>query len=303
LGLRERSPAREKGRKMKAFDYFSPKNLKETSELLIKYGKEAKLMAGGTDLLVRMKDEEVSPRYVIDLKRIHGLNNIEYDGDHVKIGALTTIHEVEISPLIRKDFEILAEAASVLGSFQIRNKGTIGGNLCNASPSADLASPLIALDGRVKIFGKNGDRVEKLENFFVGPGITILNSDEILIEIQISIPPPNTFGTYLKFSPRRAMDLAVVGVAMLITLNPSNSVCTKARIVLAAVAPTPLRAKKAERILEGNQIEKNLINQVANLATEESSPISDIRGSAWYRKEIIEVLVRRSIIQALEKTK
>jgi carbon-monoxide dehydrogenase medium subunit len=288
---------------MKAFDYFCPKNLEETSELLIKYGKEAKLMAGGTDLLVRMKDEEVSPRYVIDLKRIHDLNNIEYDGDHVKIGALTTIHEVEISPLIRKDFEILAEAASVLGSFQIRNKGTIGGNLCNASPSADLASPLIALDGRVKIFGKNGDRVEKLENFFVGPGITILNSDEILIEIQISVPPPNTFGTYLKFSPRRAMDLAVVGVAMLITLNPSNSVCTKARIVLGAVAPTPLRAKKAERILEGNQIEKNLINQVANLATEESSPISDIRGSAWYRKEIIEVLVRRSIIQALEKTK
>jgi carbon-monoxide dehydrogenase medium subunit len=288
---------------MKAFDYFSPKNLEETSELLIKYGEEAKLMAGGTDLLVRMKDEEVSPRYVIDLKRIHDLNNIEYDGDHVKIGALTTIHEVEISPLIRKDFEILAEAASVLGSFQIRNKGTIGGNLCNASPSADLASPLIALDGRVKIFGKNGDRVEKLENFFVGPGITILNSDEILTEIQISVPPQSTYGIYLKFSPRRAMDLAVVGVATLITLNPSNSVCTKARIVLGAVAPTPLRAKKAERILEGNQIEKNLINQVANLATEESSPISDIRGSAWYRKEIIEVLVRRSIIQALEKTK
>ena len=287
---------------MNCFDFFSPGTLKETSELLVKYGREAKLMAGGTDLLVRMKDEEVSPGYVVDLKRISGLNNVECDGNHMKIGALTTIHEVEVSPLIRRDFEVIAEAASVLGSLQIRNKGTVGGNLCNASPSADLAPPLIALDGKVKIFGKDGDRVERLENFFVGPGITILNLGEILTEIQIPVPPPNSWGTYLKFSPRRAMDLAVVGVATLLTLNPLDSVCTKARIVLGAVAPTPLRARKSEQILEGNQIEKNLIHQVSDLAAEESSPISDIRSSAWYRREIIKVLVGRSIIRTLEKS-
>lgn len=288
---------------MKAFDYFSPKNLEETSELLVKYGREAKLMAGGTDLLVKMKDEVVSPGYVVDLKRISGLNKIEFDGTHLKIGALTHIHEVEVSPFIRRDFEMIAEAASMLGSLQIRNKGTIGGNLCNASPSADLAPPLIALDAIVKIFGKGGDRIERLENFFVGPGATTLSLGEILTEIQIPVPRPNSWGIYLKFSPRRAMDLAVVGVGTLLTLNPSDRACTKARIVLGAVAPTPLRAKKAEQILEGHPIEKNLIYKASDLAAEESRPISDIRGSAWYRREIIKVLVERGIIRTFEKSK
>lgn len=286
---------------MKAFEYFSPRTLEEAFELLTKYGEEGKLMAGGTDLLVGMKNMEVNPKYVIDLKRVPGLNRIDYDVSHLRIGALTTIHEIEVSPLIKKDFGILTEAASVLGSFQIRNKGTIGGNLCHGSPSADLAPPLIVLDGEGRIIGKSGERIEKLENFFVGPGMTVLNSGEILTEIQIPIPPPNTSGLYLKFSPRKAMDLAVVGVAIMITLNPSNSVCTEVKIALGAVAPTPIRAKEAEKILRGRKIEKDLVREVSNLAAEESKPISDIRGSGWYRKEIIKVLVERGITQALER--
>ena len=286
---------------MKAFDYFSPSTVEEASQLLTRYGEEAKLMAGGTDLLVGMKNMEVNPKYVIDLKRVPGLNRIDYDGGHLRIGALTTIHEIEVSPLIKKDFGILAEAASVLGSVQIRDKGTIGGNLCHASPSADLAPPLIALNAEVKIKGKKGERIEKLEIFFKGPGMSVLNSDEILTEIQIPTPPPNTGGVYLKFSPRKAMDLAVVGVATMITLNPSNSVCTQAKIVLGAVAPTPLRARKLRKYWKGKKIEKALVHEASNLAAEESKPISDIRGSAWYRKEIIKVLVERGIAQALEK--
>lgn len=287
---------------MKAFDYFSPKTLDEAYEILIKCGKEAKLMAGGTDLLVEMKNGDVNPKYVIDLKQIPTFKRIEHDGERgLKIGALVTIHEIESSSIIRRYFSILSEAASVLGSVQIRNKGTIGGNLCHASPSADLAPPLIVLDSKVKIVGKSGERLERLEDFFIGPGLTILNPDEILNEIQIPFLPPNSNGTYLKFSPRKAMDLAVVGVATVITLNPSNSICTRAKIVLGAVAPTPIRAKKSEKLLEGRRIEKDLIDEVSNLATEESRPISDIRGSAWYRREIIKVLVKRSITQTLEK--
>lgn len=260
-------------------------------------------MSGGTDLLVEMKEGIITPQYVIDLKQISGLNKIEFDGKCLKIGALATVHEIEISPWIKKYSEILAEAASLLGSLQIRNKGTIGGNLCHASPSADLASPLIALEGKVRIFGKNGERMEELENFFVGPGMTILNPDEILIEIQIPIPSPNTYGTYLKFSPRKAMDLAVVGVAIMITLNLSNHICTKARIILGAVAPTPIRAQKSEKILEGRKIEEDLLEEASNLAAEESRPISDVRGSSWYRKEMIKVLVHQGITRTLEKIK
>src|SRR4030042_724653 len=131
---------------MKAFEYFSPKTIEEVSEILIKYGKEAILMAGGTDLIVRMKEGEISPKFLIDLKKIPNPNKIEWDGESIKIGALTTIHQIESSPIVQEKLEILSKAASVLGSFQIRNKGTVGGNLCHASPSADLAPPLIALD-------------------------------------------------------------------------------------------------------------------------------------------------------------
>lgn len=248
-----------------------------------------------------MKEGEISPKFLIDLKRIPNLNKIEYDGKLIKIGALTTIHQIESSPIVQEKLGILSEASSVLGSFQIRNKGTIGGNLCHASPSADLAPPIIALNGGVRIVGPKGERIEKLENFFMGPGLTILNPDEILIEIQIPIPSPNTNGTYLKFSPRKAMDLAVAGIATMITLNPSDSVCTQARIVLGAVAPTPLRARQTEKVLEGKKIEKDLIDEASGLAAEESKPISDLRGSVWYRKEIIKVLARRSITEVLEK--
>jgi carbon-monoxide dehydrogenase medium subunit len=153
---------------MKVFEYFSPQILEEVLEILIKYGKEAVLMAGGTDLIVRMKEGEISPKSLINLKRIPNLNKIEWDGESIRIGALTTIHQIESSPIVQEKLELLSEAASVLGSFQIRNKGTVGGNLCHASPSADLAPPLIALDGKLCMRGKSGERKEALENFFIG---------------------------------------------------------------------------------------------------------------------------------------
>ena len=248
---------------MKPFSYFSPRTLREAIELLIKHGPEAKILAGGTDLLVEMKEGIVTPQYVIDLKNIPAFNHIKLENQHLKIGALATVHEIEVHPAVREHAGILAQAASLLGSLQIRNKGTIGGNLCHASPAADLAPPLLALEGKVKMVGKNGKRVEDLENFFVGPGMTTLKSDEILTEIQIPLPPPASRGIYLKFSPRKAMDLALVGVAALITLNLTSQICTRARIALGAAAPTPARAKKSEKILEGQRIERELLQEVS----------------------------------------
>lgn len=286
---------------MKPFSYFSPRTLREAVELLIQHGQEAKILAGGTDLLVEMKEGIVAPQYVIDLKNIPALNQIRLEDHYLKIGSLATVHEIEVNPSVRQYAGVLAQAASLLGSPQIRNKGTIGGNLCHASPSADLAPPLLALDGKVGMIGKNGERMEDLEKFFIGPGMTTLKVDEILTEIQVPIPPPGSAGIYSKFSPRQAMNLALVGVATLITLNRDSQICTGARIALGAVAPTPIRAKKSEKILEGQIIKEELLQEVSHLAAEESRPISDIRGSAWYRKEIIKNLVGQGIAHALER--
>lgn len=286
---------------MKPFSYFSPRTLREAIELLVAHGQEAKIWAGGTDLLVEMKEGILAPQYVIDLKDIPALNQIKPENQYLKIGALATIHEVEIHPSVREYAGMLAQAASLLGSLQIRNKGTIGGNLCHASPAADLASPLLALDARVRMIGKNGERAENLEKFFVGPGITTLKPDEILTEIQVPIPPPGSAGFYLKFSPRKAMDLALVAVATLITLDMTSQICTQARIALGAMAPTPVRVKKSERILEGKRIKRELLQEASDLAAEESRPISDIRGSAWYRKEVVKSLVEQGILQTLDQ--
>jgi CO/xanthine dehydrogenase FAD-binding subunit len=286
---------------MKPFSYFSPRTLREAIDLLVTHGQEAKILAGGTDLLVEMKEGILTPEYVIDLKNIPALNHIKLENQYLKIGALATVHEIEIHPSVREYAGILAQAASLLGSLQIRNKGTIGGNLCHASPAADLASPLLALDGRVRMIGKNGERTEELENFFVGPGITTMKPDEILTEIQVPIPPPGSAGFYLKFSPRKAMDLALVGVAALITLDMASQICTQARIALGSMAPTPVRVKKSERILEGKRIKRELLREVSDLAAGESRPISDIRGSAWYRKEVVKILIEQGIMQTLDQ--
>jgi carbon-monoxide dehydrogenase medium subunit len=286
---------------MNRFDYFAPASIEEALELLRKYGRKAQLMAGGTDLLVGMKTQEINPEYVIDLKHIANLEKISYGReDFCRVGALTRVGQIEISPIIKGSFGILSQAASVLGSVQIRNKGTIGGNLCNASPAADLAPPLLALDAKVKLATMGGMRLEKLENFFTGPGTTILKPEEILTEIQIPSVAPSSSGIYLKFSRRKAMDLALVGVALVVTLDPSRRICADARLALGAVAPTPIRLRKVEEIVRGRQIDQDLIDEVSNLAVEEARPISDIRSSAWYRKQIIRSLVRKAVTLAVE---
>ena len=286
---------------MKPFRYFAPLTLQEAFGLLSAYRGEARLLAGGTDLLVEMKEKRVVSPYVIDLKRIPGLNRIVLEPRLLRIGALASIREVEVSPLVKAHAGLLADAAAVLGSLQVRNRGTIGGNLCHASPAADLAPPLIALEAKVKIQGPDAERVEDLEDFFTGSGCTAVKAGEILAEVEIPLPGPRTCGTYLKFSPRKAMDLAVAGVAVVIALSWPDRVCAKARIALGAVAPTPIRARQAEKRLEGKKIDGSLLEEAARIAASEARPISDLRGSAWFRQEMVKVLVKQAVEQTLHR--
>lgn len=285
------------------FEYLEARTVGEACSLLKKYGDRAKIIAGGTDLLVSMKKRNITPWYIINIKNIPDLEYIQYDNEKgLKIGALTALESIESSPMIRERFFIVADAAHQIGSPQIRNWATIGGNLCNAAPSADMALPLIGLGAMVKIEGINGEKVFPIEQFFIGPGINVLETGEILTEIQVPTSSLHTGGAYLKLPSRTSIDIAVVGVAVVLTLNSEHRRVLDARIVLGAVAPIPMRAHKAENIIKGKVIEEQLIVRAAQTAAEEARPISDIRGSAKYRKEMVRVLTNLVIRQAIGST-
>jgi len=281
------------------FEYLEARTVEEACSLLSQYKDKAKLIAGGTDLLVSMRRGKITPLYVINVKTIPNLDYIHYDGDSLRIGALATLSEIESSPLIRDRFPIIADSAHQIGTPQVRNVGTIGGNLCNAAPSADMAPPLIGLGAKAKLKGPKGERAVALEEFFTGPGEPRLQIGEMLIEIQAPNPPPHTQGIYLKLPARTAIDLAVVGVAAVVTLDTKGANIVDTKIVLGAVAPTPIRARQAENVIRGKTINDGLIEEAAQIAAEEAKPISDVRGSASYRKEMVKVLTKGAIRQAI----
>jgi len=284
-------------RRLPKFDYLAPATLDEALSLLSRYKGRAKVIAGGTDLVPKLKRREITaPELVIDLKAIAGLGNIQYDAGGLTIGALVTIGEVATSAIILQKFSILAQAAQSMASPQVRNLGTIAGNICNAVPSADSAPALLTLGTRLKLISPRGERTVSIEDFFTGPNRTVLADDELLEEIQIPDMPPKSRGTYLKLAPRRAMDLAIVGVAAVVT--PEDSICKDIRLALGAVAPTPIRAKEAEAIIKGHRFDDGLIEEAASAAAGQSRPISDHRASADYRRDMVKVLVKRAIEQA-----
>ncbi len=284
---------------MKKFDYLKPQTLEEALSILNQYGSKAKLIAGGTDAIVMNRQKKLSPDLFISLRGIPGLDHIEGNGTF-KIGSMVTHRTIEQSKLIREKFPLLAQASSSLGSVQIRNVATIGGNLCTASPSAETAPALLVYEAEVHLANQKRERVLSLESFFLGPGETALEPGEILKEIHLPPPPPNSVGTYLKLGRRKSVDLAVVNVAVLLILNPQTGICERARIGLGAVAPTPIRAKEAEKLLEGKPLNDSLIQEAGMIAKRECSPITDIRGSAEYRREMVGVLVEKGIRQSLK---
>jgi carbon-monoxide dehydrogenase medium subunit len=281
------------------FDFYQPTTLQEASRLLREKGPGGRFLAGGTDLVIAMKEKGLLPNYIVDLKRVPAISGIRQNPDgSISLGALTTMYEIETSPLIKKKFHFLAQSAAEVGSIQIRNRATIGGNMCNATPSADTAPALIALGARAKISGAAGERSISLEEFFNGPGQTVLSPDEILTEIFIPRTPSGLVGEYIKFSPREMMDLAYVGVAVAYDFEPQKRTCAGVRIVLGAVAPTPIRAKRAEATVEGQVLNESLAENAGNIAAEEAKPISDVRSTADYRRAMVAAMTKRALLNA-----
>ena len=280
---------------MHPFQFFSPTSLQEAIDLLLLDG-DRQLIAGGTDLIVEIKEKIRCPDFLIDLSKISDLAQFAFDPvKGLTIGPLTRVRTVEQSELVREHYPALQQAASQLGSIQIRNRATIIGNICRASPSADTPPPLIASDALVTIHGPGGKRELPLEQFFLGPAKTALKRGEIVTKITLPSPAKSA-GVYLKLGRRKAMELATAGVA--VSLTKDNEICRRVRIVLGAVAPTPMRAKAAELIVEGNTFSTKIIQQAADQAMTESSPISDVRSSAQYRREMVGVLTRQGLEEA-----
>ena len=285
---------------MRRFHLALPRSIEDCLKLLAERGPEAKLVAGGTDLLPQMKNGLVKPTAVIDLSGVADLRVLRReDGAGLRVGASVAAREIELDPYTRSAYAALAESGALVGSVQIRNLATVGGNLCNAAPSADMAPPLLALEAEAIIAGPRGRRRVPMADFFTGVRRTVLAPDELLVELIVPAPGPRSGGQYLRHTPRRELDIAVVGVASQVTL--SDGVCRKARIALAAVAPTPIRATAAERALEGQPLTAQQIARAAQLAVEAARPISDQRGSADFRRHLVGVLTRRTLTTALER--
>jgi len=279
------------------FDYLEPRTVQEAIALLSRYGGTAKVIAGGTDLLNAIRSKLLAPEHVVDIGSIPGLDSLTYD-DHgtLSIGALATLRAVETSPQVKKYHTVISQAAGQIGSVAIRNVGTIAGNLCHASPAADMAPSLLALGAKAKIVGPAGERTVALDDFFAGPGRTVLASDEMLVEIQVPAMPPQTNAVYLKHAIRGAADLSIVGVAVMASLE--NGCCRNVRIALGAAAPTPMRAQSSESVLEGKKLDHSLIENAGRAASDECRPITDVRASADYRREMVGVLTRWAIKRA-----
>jgi carbon-monoxide dehydrogenase medium subunit len=276
------------------FNYLEPRTINEAVSLLAQYQGMSKVIAGGTDLINQIRLKMMKPEYVVDISYIPGLDYIEYDAaGWLSIGALATIRSLEMSAEIQAHHPVISQAASLMGSMAIRNVGTIGGNLCNASPSAETAPSLIGLGASVKLVGPDGERTVALENFFTGPGKTALQTGEVMVEIRVPPMPSHTKGIYLKHTTRGTANPAIVGVAAIVAMDGKR--CMEIKLVLGAVAPTPIRVKKAEEILRGEEMKDALIEKAARAASDESSPISDVRASADYRKDMVQVFTRYAL--------
>ena len=284
------------------FEYHSPETVEEAIALLDQYGQKAKVLAGGTDLIPEMKWGEYRPEHIIALSRVSGLDRIEYDEESgLKLGALCKIANIEKSDIIRGYYPLLSQAASVLASMEIRNRGTVGGNLCTAAPSADMPPSLLVLEARAVIASKKGERVLPLDEFFMGPKETVLKQGEILVRLEIPPMKPNSGGEYIKFGRRKAMEIAMIGVAALMTMEPEDNRCIDAKLALATAAPTPFRAKEAESMLRGKKLDADTIMAAAQKASQEASPRTSWRTTEEYRRDLIPVLTRRAIQAALNK--
>ena len=283
-----------------SFEYHEPMSLPQAIDLLARYGDQARLLAGGTDLMVLVSRKKVRLQHVISLGCVPGLTGIRQDaqGDIV-IGALNTHRELELSPLLSGPGVALRQACQTVGGVQVRNQGTIGGNLCNASPAADTVPVLLTMDARVTLQGPAGSRELPLDLFILGPRRTALGPAEILTAITVPRFVPRTASVFLKAGRRKAMEISLCAVAVRVTLLPDNS--ADVAIGLGAVAPRAFRPAGAEALLRGQTLTPELIRRAGSRAAEECSPISDVRGTAEFRRMLVEAMTERAIIRCLDQ--
>jgi len=283
------------------FSYIVAEDLDEACKKLSELGPTAKVMAGATDLIIPMKDHAVKPEpeYLIDIKRISGLDTLSYDDETgLTVGCLTTLRTLEKSELVQEKYPAVATAAKSVASTQIRAKGTMVGNICNASPSCDSGPIVVASEATIKVHGVNGDKEIPAADFFKGVKETSLEPGDIVTAIVFPPLANNQKAVYIKHSVRKAMDLAIVGVAVVLTMD--GDVCSDCKIAVGAVATTPIRTPKAEEFLRGKVLTDEVIEEAAQLAQDSCSPISDIRASKEYRSAMVKVFTKRALKQALK---
>ena len=285
---------------MPNFDYEAPTSLASALELLARPG-EMRPLSGGTDIIDQLKSNRRHADLVVDLKRVPELLALESNSSSLKIGSAVSCTDVHNYTAENGGFPALSESTELVGSIHIQNRASVGGNVCNAAPSADTIPALLIHEAVARTASASGGREIPLIDFFAGPGQTVLEKGEILKELVLPAPANNTASAYLRFIPRNEMDIAVAGVGSLIEVDPSTKIVTKARIALASVAPTPVRAYTAEEFLEGTVIDAAAIDKTADLAVDSAVPITDVRGSAEYRKELIRVLTKRTLKICLER--
>jgi CO/xanthine dehydrogenase FAD-binding subunit len=283
--------------RMPKFEYFAPKTLKQALKVLAEKGEGARVMAGGTDLILKMKNGLLKPQAIISLKEVEGLDRIAFKpGKGLSIGATALLADVAGHKTIQKRFPAVAAAAAETANVQIRNMGTVGGNLCNAAPSADNAPSLIAMGAGVTLAGLKGERRLPLDQFFTGPGQTAMEPGEIMTDLWVPLPPSNFGTSYQHVSARGKVDISAVCVGVMAGFD--GEICQEVRICLGAVAPVPLRAMATEKLLQGQKWTAELIKAAGEQAAQEARPISDVRASAEYRREMVAVLTRRALKEA-----
>jgi CO/xanthine dehydrogenase FAD-binding subunit len=273
--------------------YLAPETLEDALNIKGERGADARLIAGGTDLILRMRDRVFRPKLLLDLSRV-SLDHISHTGGEMRIGSCVTHSRILANADIETFFPALAESCRQFAGPPIRNRGTIGGNIANASPAADLVPPLLAYDAKIVLASVSGDRVLALTEFFTGPGETVMRVDEILTEVRLPLLPPDSAAIFIKLGQRRSMAISMVNLCVRLSLATDGTVAA-ARIALGAVAPTPRHAVAAQALLTGAKISPELLDQAARQASQEMAPISDARASGEYRKQMITVLVRRAL--------
>lgn len=282
------------------FEYRTPRSLKEVHQELKEFGSDAKLIAGGTALIIMMRQRLVRPSCLISLRSVRGLNGIAQKDGGLRIGGLTTHREVETSSLVRRRVPLLAETCRHIATIRVRNMATVGGGLAHADPNQDPPPTLIALGATLKAASANGSRVIPVEEFFTDYYETVLKPDEIITEIFVPRLPANSGAAFLKFLPRTADDYATVSAAAVVTLDRAKRIFTDVRIALGSVGTTPIRAREAEAVLRGQPVKADALREAAEKAKEAVDPVSDFRGSAAYKKEMAGVFVRRALEKALQ---